>query len=65
MTEYRRKVPITEPEGDADGRNALYAYKFHTLLSIMYYKDKRFRQMSVFSNFKPSSLLLTLLYIAP
>ncbi|CAI4213379.1 unnamed protein product [Parascedosporium putredinis] len=42
--EYFKRVPISEPSADFDGRNAVYAMKFHVLLSIMYFKDRRFRQ---------------------
>ncbi|KAL2024345.1 hypothetical protein VTK56DRAFT_8827 [Thermocarpiscus australiensis] len=43
--EYHRLVPISEPEGDSDGRNAIYAMKFHVLLSIMYSEDQKHRKI--------------------
>ncbi|KAK1675225.1 Fructosamine kinase-domain-containing protein [Colletotrichum godetiae] len=43
--EYLKRVPATEPTADFDGRNAVYAMKYHALLSIMYCsKDVSFRQ---------------------
>lgn len=44
IRQYLKRVPISEPEEDFDGRNAIYAIKYHALLSIMYSKDLRFRQ---------------------
>ncbi|KAF4772925.1 hypothetical protein HER10_EVM0007404 [Colletotrichum scovillei] len=44
IREYLKRVPASEPAADFEGRNAVYAMKFHTLLSVMYSKDKRFRQ---------------------
>lgn len=41
--EYFARVPMSEPTADFDGRNAVYAMKYHTLLSIMYSNDLRFR----------------------
>ncbi|KAF6821888.1 hypothetical protein CPLU01_12336 [Colletotrichum plurivorum] len=43
IDEYLKQVPVAEPAEDFDCRNAVYAMKFHALLSVMYYKDKRFR----------------------
>jgi hypothetical protein len=40
-------VPISEPVADFDKRNAVYAMKFHALLSILYFKDERFRKTLV------------------
>ena len=37
-------MPVSEPSGDFDGRNAVYAMKYHALLSIMYKGDSRFRE---------------------
>ncbi|KXH26487.1 hypothetical protein CSAL01_05410 [Colletotrichum salicis] len=44
IREYLKRVLASEPAADSDGRSAVYAMKFHTLLSAMYSKDKRFRQ---------------------
>lgn len=44
IREYFKRVPVSEPATDFDGRNAIYAMKYHTLLSVMYSKDHRFRQ---------------------
>jgi hypothetical protein len=43
IREYFKRVPMAEPIEDFDGRNAVYALKFHALLSVM--KDSRFRQV--------------------
>ncbi|KZL79516.1 hypothetical protein CI238_05842, partial [Colletotrichum incanum] len=45
IREYLKRVPVSEPAADFDCRNAVYAMKYHALLSIMYFKDKRFRQI--------------------
>ncbi|KAK1719402.1 hypothetical protein CaCOL14_006092 [Colletotrichum acutatum] len=43
--EYLKRIPAAEPTADFDGRIAVYAMKYHALLSIMYcFKDKSFRQ---------------------
>jgi hypothetical protein len=34
---------MSEPTADFEDRNAVYAMKYHALLSIMYLKDRRFR----------------------
>ncbi|KAI0131938.1 Fructosamine kinase-domain-containing protein [Xylariales sp. AK1849] len=47
IREYFKRVPISEPTEDFEGRNAVYAMKYHALLSVMYTKDKRFRQVLV------------------
>ncbi|KAJ5938438.1 hypothetical protein N7466_001572 [Penicillium verhagenii] len=44
IREYLKRVSISEPTADFDNRNAVYAMKFHALLSILYFKDGRFRQ---------------------
>jgi hypothetical protein len=44
LNEYRTRVPASEPEADFEQRNALYAMKYHVLLSIMYSDDKGFRE---------------------
>ncbi|OIW26368.1 hypothetical protein CONLIGDRAFT_470157 [Coniochaeta ligniaria NRRL 30616] len=41
--EYFKRVPMSEPTADFDDRNAVYAMKYHALLSIMYLKDRRYR----------------------
>ncbi|MCJ1234324.1 hypothetical protein MMC14_002283 [Varicellaria rhodocarpa] len=41
--EYVKHVQESEPKEDFEDRNALYALKFHVLLSIMYPKDPQFR----------------------
>jgi hypothetical protein len=43
--EYLKRVPASEPAEDFDARNAVYAMKYHTLLSILYVKYLRFRQI--------------------
>ncbi|KEY66277.1 hypothetical protein S7711_02742 [Stachybotrys chartarum IBT 7711] len=45
IREYLKRVPVSEPAADFDARNAVYAIKYHTLLSILYVKDLRFRQV--------------------
>lgn len=45
MEAYHELVPISEPAKDSDGRNAVYAMKYHALLSIMYSKNPSFRQI--------------------
>lgn len=42
---YLERVPKSEPAADFDARGAVYAIKYHTLLSIMYFKDPRFKQI--------------------
>lgn len=37
-------MPVSEPAADFERRNAVYAMKYHALLSIMYAGDPRFRQ---------------------
>ncbi|KAL0475006.1 Fructosamine kinase domain-containing protein [Neurospora intermedia] len=46
VQEYHKRVPISEPQADFDGRNAVYAMKYHALLSTMY-KDRKFRQVLI------------------
>ncbi|KAH7324679.1 Fructosamine kinase-domain-containing protein [Stachybotrys elegans] len=45
MREYFKKIPISQPAQDFAGRNHLYAIKYHTLLSILYTHDARFREI--------------------
>lgn len=45
IAEYRKLIPASEPKEDFDSRNAVYAMKYHVLLSIMYFKDERFHRM--------------------
>ncbi|KAK7914231.1 hypothetical protein PG985_011934 [Apiospora marii] len=47
IREYFQHVPMSEPTADFDGRNHVYAMKYYALLSIMYFKDKRFRAIFV------------------
>jgi protein-ribulosamine 3-kinase len=47
IREYLKRVPVSEPAADFDGRNAVYAMKYHALLSVMYFKDRRFRQVLI------------------
>ncbi|KAK8131984.1 hypothetical protein PG999_000157 [Apiospora kogelbergensis] len=47
IREYFQHVPMSEPTADFDGRNHVYAMKYYALLSIMYFKDKRFRTIFV------------------
>ncbi|MBE3042022.1 hypothetical protein IMZ48_05455 [Candidatus Bathyarchaeota archaeon] len=37
-------MPVSEPAADFEGRNAVYAMKYHALLSAMYPGDLRFRE---------------------
>lgn len=45
LREYLKLVPISEPVADFEGRNAVYAMKYYCLLSVMYFKDSRFRDI--------------------
>ncbi|KAK3387322.1 Fructosamine kinase-domain-containing protein [Podospora didyma] len=47
IDEYLMRVPVSEPEEDFDGRNAVYAMKYHVLLSSMYPRDANFRRVLV------------------
>ncbi|KAK8009090.1 hypothetical protein PG991_011641 [Apiospora marii] len=47
IREYFQHVPMSEPTADFDGRNHVYAMKYYAFLSIMYFKDKRFRAIFV------------------
>ncbi|KAK8071954.1 hypothetical protein PG996_005302 [Apiospora saccharicola] len=47
IREYFQHVPMSEPTADFDGRNHVYAMKYYALLSVMYFKDKRFRAIFV------------------
>ena len=44
VQEYHKRIPVSEPQADFDGRNAVYAMKYHALLSTMY-RDRKFRQV--------------------
>jgi hypothetical protein len=44
LEEYKELVEPSEPAVDFYERNALYAVKYHVLLSIMYSDDVRFRE---------------------
>jgi len=46
IQEYHRLVPVSEPVEDFDGRNAVYAMKYHVLLSVMY-KGGAFRKVLI------------------
>jgi hypothetical protein len=39
IREYLKRVSISEPTADFDTRNAVYAMKFHALLSVLYSRD--------------------------
>jgi hypothetical protein len=47
LKEYKELVSPSEPESDFHERNALYAIKYHVLLSIMYSDRKAFRERMV------------------
>lgn len=47
IDEYLALVPKSEPAADFDSRNAVYAMKYHALLSVMYFKDQRFKQVLI------------------
>ncbi|KFY93442.1 hypothetical protein V500_03703 [Pseudogymnoascus sp. VKM F-4518 (FW-2643)] len=47
IKEYLKVIPASEPEEDFDDRNALYALKYHVLLSIMYKKEPRYRGIAM------------------
>jgi protein-ribulosamine 3-kinase len=47
IKEYQKHVTVSKPQADFDTRNAIYALKYHVLLSIMYFKDRRFHDMCV------------------
>lgn len=44
MEEYKDLVAPSEPEADFYERNALYAMKYHVLLSIIYSDNSSFRE---------------------
>ncbi|KAK3355600.1 Fructosamine/Ketosamine-3-kinase [Neurospora tetraspora] len=44
--EYQKRVPVSEPEADFDARNAVYALKYHVLLSAMH-RNKIFRDVLI------------------
>ncbi|EEP82372.1 conserved hypothetical protein [Uncinocarpus reesii 1704] len=46
---YARRMPEfpSHPKDEFDDRNALYALKFHVLLSIMYHHEPRYRQIAI------------------
>ncbi|KAF2756964.1 hypothetical protein EJ05DRAFT_477178 [Pseudovirgaria hyperparasitica] len=45
IEEYKKLHSLSEPIDEFDQRNAVYAMKFHVLLSIMYFEVERFRDM--------------------
>jgi hypothetical protein len=45
IDEYLKHMPVSEPIEDFHARNALYAFKYHVLLSVIYHKDPAFRVM--------------------
>ncbi|RYP92351.1 hypothetical protein DL770_001553 [Monosporascus sp. CRB-9-2] len=47
IKQYWKRIPISEPEEDFEDRNAVYAMKYHVLLSIMYSEDGRFRKIAI------------------
>ncbi|KAK3293539.1 Fructosamine kinase-domain-containing protein [Chaetomium fimeti] len=47
LKEYWRRVPISEPEEDADSRNTLYMLRGQILLSILYPHDPKLREIFV------------------
>ncbi|KAI1257280.1 hypothetical protein MGN70_000320 [Eutypa lata] len=61
INEYLKQIPASEPTEDFEGRNAVYAMKYHVLLSIMYFKDKRFHKIAIeeMESLKPLSEKIT------
>ncbi|TGJ85441.1 hypothetical protein E0Z10_g3295 [Xylaria hypoxylon] len=48
IEEYLKQgMPISEPVEDFDTRNAIYAMKYHVLLSLIYHQDPVFRQIAI------------------
>ncbi|KAK4186216.1 Fructosamine kinase-domain-containing protein [Podospora australis] len=47
IVEYNKRVDMSEPIADFDGRNAVYAMKYHALLSVMYSSQDSFRQVLI------------------
>lgn len=43
IEEYFKRIPVSEPAADFNGRNAVYAMKYHALLSVIYSKNPAFR----------------------
>ncbi|KAH9893767.1 Fructosamine kinase-domain-containing protein [Xylariomycetidae sp. FL2044] len=47
LEQYQKYIPISEPKEDFDARNAVYALKFHVLLSVIHHKKPMFRQIAI------------------
>ncbi|KAL4746266.1 hypothetical protein BDW72DRAFT_185231 [Aspergillus terricola var. indicus] len=47
VREYHRVMGISEPQEDWDDRNALYAIRYDLLVSALYAKDMKFRNMAM------------------
>lgn len=47
LDEYQQLVPVSEPRADFDGRNAVYAMKYHVLLGIIHSDDESFSQVLI------------------
>ncbi|KAI0407018.1 Fructosamine kinase-domain-containing protein [Xylaria palmicola] len=45
IKEYLNRMPISEPVKDFNIRNAIYALRYHVLLSLIYYKNLSYRQV--------------------
>jgi hypothetical protein len=44
---YQKLVPPSQPETDFEQRNAVYAMKYHVLLSILHSGERAFRDILV------------------
>ncbi|KAI0143658.1 Fructosamine kinase-domain-containing protein [Xylariaceae sp. FL1272] len=47
IEQYQTLLPISDPKADFDGRNAVYAMKYHVLLSVLYHKEDKFRKIAI------------------
>ncbi|KAI0518491.1 Fructosamine/Ketosamine-3-kinase [Xylaria bambusicola] len=47
IEEYLKHMPISEPVEDFDTRNAIYAMKYHIVLSIAHHQDPEYRQIAI------------------
>jgi hypothetical protein len=47
LEQYKQLVSPSEPQAEFHDRNAVYAMKYHVLLSIMYADNKSFRDKMV------------------
>ncbi|KAI1084014.1 Fructosamine kinase-domain-containing protein [Whalleya microplaca] len=47
IQEYCQHIPVSEPKEDFEDRNAVYAMKYHVLLSVMYANNIKFRNIVI------------------